>query len=155
MRLHTFALAFVAVVAGLWTTLADAADRPNIVFIFSDDHAYQAISAYGGPLASIAPTPHIDRLAREGMVFDRCFVTNSLCGPSRAVSPDRPVFAQERLLFQRRRRVRRLADHFPQAAAKGRLSNRRSSANGTWSAIRRATITGTSSTARASITIRR
>ncbi len=61
-----------------------AADRPNIVFIFSDDHAYQAVSAYGGPLANIAPTPHIDRLAREGITFDRCFVCNSLCGPSRA-----------------------------------------------------------------------
>ncbi len=60
-------------------------ERPNIVFIFSDDHAYQAISAYGDPLAKIAPTPNIDRLAREGMLFDRCFVTNSLCGPSRAV----------------------------------------------------------------------
>lgn len=61
-----------------------AAERPNIVFIFSDDHAYQAISAYGGILANVAPTPHIDRLAREGMMFDRCFVCNSLCGPSRA-----------------------------------------------------------------------
>lgn len=62
-----------------------AAPRPNILFIFSDDHAYQAISAYGGRLAKIAPTPHIDRLAREGMLFDRCYVTNSICGPSRAV----------------------------------------------------------------------
>ncbi len=59
--------------------------RPNIVFIFSDDHAYQAISAYGGRLAKVAPTPNIDRLARDGIMFDRCFVTNSLCGPSRAV----------------------------------------------------------------------
>jgi arylsulfatase A-like enzyme len=61
-----------------------AANRPNIVFIFSDDHAYQAVSAYGGPLAKVAPTPHIDRLAREGMVFGNCLVCNSLCGPSRA-----------------------------------------------------------------------
>ena len=62
-----------------------AADRPNIVFIFSDDHAYQAISAYGGPLAKVAPTPHIDRIgSRRDVMFDRCFVCNSLCGPSRA-----------------------------------------------------------------------
>jgi len=59
--------------------------RPNIVFIMSDDHAYQAISAYNDRLKEIAPTPNIDRLAREGMRFDRCLVTNSLCGPARAV----------------------------------------------------------------------
>ena len=56
---------------------------PNIVFIFSDDHAYQAISAYGDPRRLI-DTPNIDRLAREGMRFDRCLVPNSICGPSRA-----------------------------------------------------------------------
>jgi arylsulfatase A-like enzyme len=59
-------------------------EQPNIVFIMSDDHAYQAISTYGGPLASLAPTPNIDRIAEEGMRFDRCMVTNSICGPSRA-----------------------------------------------------------------------
>lgn len=57
-------------------------NRPNIVFIFSDDHAYQAISAYGADRNS---TPQIDRLAREGMRFTNCCVTNSICGPSRAV----------------------------------------------------------------------
>ena len=56
--------------------------RPNIVFVFTDDHAYQAISAYG---SRINRTPHIDRLAREGMLFQRCYVTNSICGPMRAV----------------------------------------------------------------------
>lgn len=55
--------------------------RPNIVFIMSDDHAYQAISAYGD---SINHTPNIDRLAKEGMIFYRAFVNNSLCAPSRA-----------------------------------------------------------------------
>ncbi|MBI1369388.1 MAG: sulfatase-like hydrolase/transferase [Planctomycetes bacterium] len=59
-----------------------AADRPNILFIFSDDHAYQAVSAYGHGLNQ---TPNLDRLAKEGMLFRNCFVTNSLCGPSRAV----------------------------------------------------------------------
>jgi arylsulfatase A-like enzyme len=58
-----------------------AADRPNILFTMSDDHAYQSISAYGSDRNE---TPHIDRIAAEGMRFDRCYVTNSLCGPSRA-----------------------------------------------------------------------
>ncbi|WP_430817229.1 sulfatase family protein [Carboxylicivirga sp. RSCT41] len=58
--------------------------KPNIVFIFSDDHAYQAISAYGGILKDYAPTPNIDRIATDGMLFNRCLVTNSICGPSRA-----------------------------------------------------------------------
>jgi len=56
---------------------------PNILLIFSDDHAYQAIGAYNDPRRLIE-TPHIDRLAREGMRFDRCVVPNSICGPSRA-----------------------------------------------------------------------
>src|SRR6201994_934869 len=55
--------------------------RPNIIFILSDDHAYQAISAYGSTLAE---TPNIDRIAREGAIFTRAMVTNSICGPSRA-----------------------------------------------------------------------
>ena len=63
---------------------ASAADakRPNILFIMSDDHAYQAISAYG---SVVNKTPNLDRIAQEGMRFDRCYVTNSICGPSRAV----------------------------------------------------------------------
>ncbi|MDN3665179.1 sulfatase [Algibacter miyuki] len=56
--------------------------RPNIVFIMSDDHAYQAISAYGHGLNN---TPNIDRIANEGALFNRGFVTNSICAPSRAV----------------------------------------------------------------------
>ena len=59
-------------------------ERPNILFIMSDDHCAQAISAYGGRLADVAPTPNIDRLAREGMLLRNCFVTNSICTPSRA-----------------------------------------------------------------------
>ena len=57
--------------------------RPNIVFILSDDHAYQAISAYGDARRLIE-TPNIDRIAKEGVLFKRCLVPNSLCGPSRA-----------------------------------------------------------------------
>ena len=56
--------------------------RPNILLVFSDDHAFQAISAYGRGLNH---TPNIDRIGREGMRFDNCLVTNSICAPSRAV----------------------------------------------------------------------
>ena len=58
--------------------------KPNIVFIFSDAHAVNAISAYGGPLSKVAPTPNIDRIARQGAVFQNSFCANSICGPSRA-----------------------------------------------------------------------
>jgi arylsulfatase A-like enzyme len=58
---------------------------PNIIFVFTDDHAAQAVGAYGGRLAALDPTPNIDRLAREGMRFDNAFVTNGICAPSRAV----------------------------------------------------------------------
>lgn len=58
-----------------------AQQRPNIVFIMSDDHAYQAISSYGYGINS---TPHIDQLANKGILFKNAFVTNSLCAPSRA-----------------------------------------------------------------------
>ena len=61
-----------------------SAERPNIIYIMSDDHAAHAISAYGGRLAEIAPTPNIDRLAREGALFTNAFCTNSICSPSRA-----------------------------------------------------------------------
>ncbi len=57
--------------------------QPNILFIITDDHAYQALSAYDDKLIQ---TPHIDRLAKEGMLFHRAYVTNSICSPSRAVA---------------------------------------------------------------------
>tara|TARA_B110000977_G_C11027841_1_gene473957 strand:+ start:28 stop:1683 length:1656 start_codon:yes stop_codon:yes gene_type:complete len=60
-------------------------ERPNIVFIFSDDHAPHAIGAYDGWLKSVNPTPEIDQLAEQGMLFENSFCTNSICGPSRAV----------------------------------------------------------------------
>ncbi len=74
-------------VLALPTSLAQADDPPpgtrppNILFIFSDDHAVQAIGAYG---SRVNKTPSLDRLASEGMIFDRSFCANSLCGPSRA-----------------------------------------------------------------------
>ena len=57
--------------------------RPNILFIMADDHAWQAVSAYGES-RHLIQTPNLDRLANEGMRFDRCLVGNSLCGPCRA-----------------------------------------------------------------------
>lgn len=91
MRTHCFrGLLWLAAVA-LAVVLLDRAgaeppqgpNRPNILLIFSDDHAYQAISAYGEP-RKLLETPNLDRLAREGARFDRCLVPNSICGPSRA-----------------------------------------------------------------------
>jgi arylsulfatase A-like enzyme len=60
---------------------AVAQERPNIIFIMSDDHAAHAIGAYG---SKVNHTPHLDRLAKEGMLFANVFATNSICTPSRA-----------------------------------------------------------------------
>src|ERR1043165_7894889 len=78
---RTFLCSFIP----LWFALSTfaAAKQPNIVFIFSDDHAYQAISAYNDP-RKLLQTPNIDRLAKDGMLFTRAMVPNSICGPSRA-----------------------------------------------------------------------
>ena len=62
--------------------LVNAQKKPNILIIVSDDHAYQAIGAYGSKLMA---TPNIDRIAKEGVLFKKAYVTNSICGPSRAV----------------------------------------------------------------------
>jgi arylsulfatase A-like enzyme len=58
--------------------------RPNIIYIMADDLTTQAISAYGGIYKDIAPTPNIDKVAKEGMLFHDVLVTNAICGPSRA-----------------------------------------------------------------------
>ena len=84
---RTFLLVPLLALAGLFLAsgATRAADRPNIVFIFSDDHAPNAISSYpGGIYDEVAPTPNIDRIAREGLLFENSFCTNSICGPSRA-----------------------------------------------------------------------
>ncbi|MAZ28671.1 MAG: sulfatase [Cytophagaceae bacterium] len=60
------------------------AQRPNIIYIMADDLTTQAISAYGGIYKDIAPTPNIDRIAKEGMLFQDVLCTNAICGPSRA-----------------------------------------------------------------------
>ncbi len=72
-------LVFVCLVA--CSGSAFAVDRPNILFIFSDDHAPQAIGAYG---SKINQTPNLDRIAKEGAIFHNSFCANSICGPSRA-----------------------------------------------------------------------
>lgn len=77
LRILVFMVAIVPAVAV-------AAERPNILYIMSDDHAAHAIGAYGGRLAALNPTPVIDRLAAEGMLFENVFCTNSICTPSRA-----------------------------------------------------------------------
>ena len=68
--------------SGLMARCSAPQKRPNIIFIMSDDHDARAISCYG---QGVNKTPNIDRIAREGMKFSNCFVTNSICGPSRAV----------------------------------------------------------------------
>ena len=73
--IHSFFLVFLGSIFG---------KQPNILFIMSDDHAAHGISAYGGRLAKIAPTPNLDRLAKEGALFQNAFCTNSICSPSRA-----------------------------------------------------------------------
>jgi arylsulfatase A-like enzyme len=72
----------ISIAIALSSLSAIGQDRPNIIYMMSDDHGYQAISAYGYGLNK---TPNIDRLAEQGMLFHRAFVTNSICGPSRAV----------------------------------------------------------------------
>jgi arylsulfatase A-like enzyme len=76
------AVAAAAVVLSLVQPLSiQAVTRPNFLFILSDDHAAHALSCYG---SKINKTPNLDRIAKSGMMFTRCFVNNSICTPSRA-----------------------------------------------------------------------
>ncbi|SVD80459.1 uncharacterized protein METZ01_LOCUS433313, partial [marine metagenome] len=77
MKRYIITLLGLAVLPSLF-----AAQRPNIVFVFTDDHAAHGISAYG---SKINTTPNMDRIAAEGMLFEKCYVSNAICGPSRAV----------------------------------------------------------------------
>ena len=78
MKLKT--LLFALITLSLYK-YSSAQKRPNIIIIISDDHAYQTISAYG---STYAKTPHIDRIATEGAIFNHAYVNNSICGPARA-----------------------------------------------------------------------
>jgi len=81
--LHRLLIAFVLVLFALVSSAsAQSSGRPNILFIFTDDHAAHAMSCYG---SKINKTPQLDRIANEGMLFTNCFCTNGICGPSRAV----------------------------------------------------------------------
>ena len=83
-KLYLFSLCILIIISGCTEKPFEEKEqkRPNIVFIMSDDHAYQAISAYSDKLIQ---TPNIDRIAKEGMLFQNASVTNSICAPSRAV----------------------------------------------------------------------
>ncbi|MDB4759592.1 sulfatase [bacterium] len=83
LRLRVLLLLLIGQVCCSGASVAN--ERPNILFIFSDDHAPHAIGAYDGWLKSVNPTPNIDKLASQGIVFRNSFCTNSICGPSRAV----------------------------------------------------------------------
>ena len=87
MLLRVFLTACVSTAS--LTSLASRAtaanpDRPNILFIMSDDHTAQAVGAYATTLKSLDPTPTIDTLAESGIVFENAFCTNAICTPSRA-----------------------------------------------------------------------
>ena len=81
-QIFAFAALLFSLVVDYGFARAERDSRPNILFIFADDHGYQALSCYG---SNRNKTPNLDRIAKEGMLFNRCFVTNSICGPSRAV----------------------------------------------------------------------
>ncbi|MCS7033189.1 MAG: sulfatase [Phycisphaerae bacterium] len=81
MRIAVFLALLCVLPAWAYGQGAATPARPNVIVILTDDHASHAISAYGSRLM---PTPNIDRIAREGVRFENSFVTNSLCGPSRA-----------------------------------------------------------------------
>ena len=82
MKLPWTYLIFIGLLISSCSAEKQIEQRPNIIFIMSDDHAEQAISSYG---SSLIQTPNIDRIAEEGIRFNNSFVTNSICAPSRAV----------------------------------------------------------------------
>lgn len=84
MIARTGAGAIAAMLAGCAGGMSAPSRKPNIIFIMSDDHSADAIGAYGSRLASLNPTPTLDRLAAEGTLFRNVFVHNSICTPSRA-----------------------------------------------------------------------
>ncbi len=86
MRISSTSILFLLLALHLSSCSRIVKDRqkPNILFIMSDDHTSQALGIYGSRLASLNPTPNLDMIASEGMIFDNVFCTNSLCTPSRA-----------------------------------------------------------------------
>lgn len=84
MKKVTTVLALLLALFSACTTKKSDVGRPNILFIMSDDHTTQAFGIYGSRLAALNPTPNLDRIAREGMIFDHAFCNNAICTPSRA-----------------------------------------------------------------------
>ena len=84
MMTPAFLWTYRVTVAVVLLAVPMALARPNIVWIFADDHAFQAVGAYGGRFGPLNLTPNIDSLGRDGMVFERAYVGNSICAPSRA-----------------------------------------------------------------------
>ena len=84
MKIIRQLLILTAITAGV-TSAAKTPDttRPNMIWIFSDDHSFQTIGAYGGRLQGLNPTPNIDRMAQEGKLFTRCYVNAPMCSPAR------------------------------------------------------------------------
>src|SRR6185436_7801170 len=79
--MHPSRFFFLLFLAACSLSAAEAPNRPNILFIMTDDHAAHAMSCYG---SVVNQTPNMDRIAKEGMRLDRCFAVNSICTPSRA-----------------------------------------------------------------------
>jgi len=84
MKNKMFSLLIPSVCLALTSCAEKQEQRPNILYIMADDHTSQAIGAYGSRLAVLDPTPNIDRLAKEGILLENVFCTNSICTPSRA-----------------------------------------------------------------------
>ena len=142
-------LILTAVVSLLFAGVAAGADRPNIIFIMTDDHAAHAISAYG---SRVNKTPHLDRIAREGALFENVFATNSICTPSRAA-----ILTGQVLAHQRRdglQPVRQQPHDGRAAAAAARLLHRHGRQVAPRERSRRASIAGKSFRDRALISIR-
>ena len=79
-----FTISAVFLMIGTFLSCQVEDEKPNILFIMSDDHTTQAFGIYGSRLADMNPTPNLDQIAKSGMIFDNCFVNNSICVPSRA-----------------------------------------------------------------------
>ena len=83
-RIFQFLILALLIMLSACSTKQKNKERPNILFILSDDHTSQAWGVYGGILKDVVHTPNIRKLADEGCVLNNCFCTNSICTPSRA-----------------------------------------------------------------------
>jgi N-acetylglucosamine-6-sulfatase len=83
-KFFSFCFLILGIISCAKTPQKNIITKPNIIYIMSDDHTTQAFGIYGSRLASLNPTPTLDKIAKEGIIFNNCFVTNSICTPSRA-----------------------------------------------------------------------